>query len=99
VAQVVLHLGTGELRPEIVNELDELRGNELCLIGGSSFQEVEAARMGAVGQTKDMDPLGMPCRDAFEDVRCQIAVRVDDRGARASVQDSEGQLRDERALA
>ena len=82
MAQVVLHLGTGELGPEIVDELHELRGHELSLVRRRSLQEVEATRVRAVGQSKDMDPIGMPCRDAFEDVGRQIAVGIDDRGAR-----------------
>ena len=99
VAQVVLHLRPGEFGPQIVDELNELRGHELGLVGRRALQEVEAARMGAIGQAKDMDSARMTCRDAFEDVGREIAVGIDDRGARVRVQDAQGKVRDERALA
>ena len=62
-------------------------------------RKLKATRVGAVGQAKDMDPIGMACRHAFEDVGREIAVWIDDGGARVVVQDSKSQLGDERALA
>ena len=99
MAQVVLHLGPGEVRPEIVDEPHEFRGDQLSLVGCGSLQEVEGPRVGTVGEAKDMDLIGMACRHAFEDVGREIAVWIDDGGARVMVQDSKSQLGDERALA
>ena len=99
MAQVVLHLRPGEFGPQIVDELNEFGGHELRLVRRRALQEVEASRMGAVGQTENMDPARMTGGHALENVGREIAVWVDDRGAGVSVEDAQGKVRDERALA
>ena len=77
VTQVVLHLWPAEPRPQIGQELHELRGHELRVVVAVALEEVEAARMEAIGQAQDVDG-GPFIRQAPEDVLGQVAMRIHD---------------------
>ena len=55
VAEVVLHLGAAEPRPQVLEQLDELARHELGLVGRRALEEVEAARVVAIGEPQDVD--------------------------------------------
>ncbi len=58
VAEVVLHLGAAEPWPEVLEQLHELARHELRLVGRAALEEVEPARVVAVGQAQDVDAIG-----------------------------------------
>jgi nucleotide-binding universal stress UspA family protein len=99
IAQVVLHLRAGEPWPEVLEQVDKLRGHELVVAGRPTLEEVEAARMGSVGKPQDVDPADRRARDPAQDVGDQVAVRVDDRRADVRLDRSQREVEQERALA
>ena len=99
IAQVVLHLRAGEPWPEVLEQVDELRRHELVVAGRPALEEVEAARMGSVGEPQDVDPADRRARDPAQDVGDQVAVRVDDRRADVGLDRRQREIEQERALA
>ena len=69
VAEVVLHLGAAEPRPEVLEQLDELARHELRLVGRAALEEVEPARVVAVGEAQDVDAVGGGARAAARGCR------------------------------
>jgi hypothetical protein len=99
IAQVVLHLRTGEPWPQVLEQVDELRRHELVVAGRPALEEVEAARVGSVGKPQDVDPADRRARDPAQDVGDKVAVRVDDRRADVRLDRCQRQIEQERALA
>jgi hypothetical protein len=58
MAQVVLHLGSAEPWPQVLEQLHELGGHELCLVGRRALEEVELARVVAIGEPQDVNSVG-----------------------------------------
>ena len=99
VAQVVLHLGAAEPWPEVLEQLHELAGHELRLVGRAALEEVEPARVLAVGQAQDVDATGGGGRQAGEDVAREIAVGVDDGHPDGRGREGADEVEQQRALA
>jgi hypothetical protein len=80
MAQVVLHLGAAEPWPQVLEQLHELGGHELCLVGRRALEEVEPARVVAIGEPQDVDSVGRARGQPPDDVGREIAEGIDDRG-------------------
>ena len=99
MAEVVLHLGAAEARPEVLEQLHELGGDELRLVRGRALEEVEAARVVPIGEPQDVDAGRRARRQPLEDVGRQIAVGIDDRRPDRRLRERKDEVEQERALA